>query len=58
LADGAHSTVRKQAGFSFAGKSYLLAFFMADVEVDWTPAHGENHVWFHRDGIFCGAALS
>jgi 2-polyprenyl-6-methoxyphenol hydroxylase-like FAD-dependent oxidoreductase len=50
--DGAHSAVRKQAGLCFAGKSYPLAFFMADVQVDWAPDHGENHVWFHPDGIF------
>jgi 4,5-epoxidase len=50
--DGAHSAVRKQAGFGFAGKSYPMAFFMADVRVDWAPDHAENHVWFHPDGIF------
>lgn len=52
--DGAHSTVRKQAGFGFAGKSYPMTFFMADLQIDWEPDHAENHVWFHPDGIFAG----
>jgi 2-polyprenyl-6-methoxyphenol hydroxylase-like FAD-dependent oxidoreductase len=49
---GAHSAIRKQVGFGFEGKSYPMAFLMADVEVEWAQAHGENHVWFHPDGIF------
>jgi 4,5-epoxidase len=55
--DGAHSTVRKQIGLRFDGKSYPMAFFMADVEIDWAPSHEENHVWFHRDGIFAALPL-
>ncbi len=50
--EGAHSLIRKQAGFSFAGKTYPLAFFMADVELDWQASRGEIHVWFHEDGMF------
>lgn len=50
--EGAHSVIRKQAGFSFVGKTYPLAFFMADVELDGPLDHGENHVWFHKDGSF------
>jgi 2-polyprenyl-6-methoxyphenol hydroxylase-like FAD-dependent oxidoreductase len=32
--DGAHSTVRKEAGFSFAGGSYPQDFVLGDVEAD------------------------
>lgn len=50
--EGAHSLIRKQAGLSFAGKTYPLAFFMADVELNWSMDHDENHVWLHKDGSF------
>jgi 2-polyprenyl-6-methoxyphenol hydroxylase-like FAD-dependent oxidoreductase len=55
--EGAHSQIRKQAGLSFAGKTYPLAFFMADVEIDWPLDHDENHVWFHADGSFAALPL-
>jgi 4,5-epoxidase len=55
--EGAHSQVRKQAGLSFAGKTYPLLFFMADVELDWDLDHGENHVWMHADGSFAALPL-
>lgn len=50
--EGAHSQIRKQAGLSFQGKTYPLAFFMADVELDGPLDHAENHVWMHADGSF------
>src|SRR5262249_26466716 len=50
--EGAHSLIRKQAGISFAGKMYPLAFFMADVELDWQRNHNEVSVWMHEDGMF------
>src|SRR5262249_34451918 len=43
--EGAHSVVRKQAGIDFAGKTYPLAFFMADVELGWDRSHDEVHFW-------------
>ncbi|MBI3461922.1 MAG: FAD-dependent monooxygenase [Planctomycetes bacterium] len=55
--EGAHSLIRKQAGIAFAGKTYPLAFFMADVELDWDLDHDENHVWFHQDGSFAALPL-
>jgi len=55
--EGAHSRIRKQAGIAFAGKTYPLAFFMADVELDWDRDHDENHVWFHQDGSFAALPL-
>jgi len=33
-ADGAHSTVRKQAGISFTGDTYTHEFYLADVELE------------------------
>lgn len=50
--EGAHSVARKQAGIDFLGKTYPLAFLMADVELRGELDHGENHVWVHRDGSF------
>jgi 4,5-epoxidase len=49
--EGAHSSVRKQSGIDFEGKSHPLAFLMADVVM--TPnnvSHLENHVWLHPQG--------
>jgi 4,5-epoxidase len=48
--DGAHSAVRKLAGLTFEGKSYPLAFVIADVKSRWPADHGSVHVWFHQDG--------
>ena len=55
--EGAHSRVREQAGISFGGKTYPLAFFLADVELDGPLVHGENYVWMHRDGSFAALPL-
>jgi 4,5-epoxidase len=48
--EGAHSAIREQAGISFAGKTYPLAFFLADVELEGPITLGENHVWLHKHG--------
>jgi 2-polyprenyl-6-methoxyphenol hydroxylase-like FAD-dependent oxidoreductase len=50
--EGAHSLIRKQAGISFAGKTYPLTYYMADVEADWSLDHGEVYVWLTEDGMF------
>ncbi len=50
--EGAHSVARQQAGITLTGKTYPLAFFLADVELDGPLTHGENHVWLHADGSF------
>lgn len=55
--EGAHSTIRKQLGIGFHGKTYPLAFFMADVHLDGSLAHGENHVWLHPAGSFAALPL-
>lgn len=50
--DGAHSVVRKQAGFTFSGATFPMRFLLADVTIDWNLPTNEVHVWFHRDGSF------
>lgn len=55
--EGAHSGIRRQAGIDFVGKTYPLAFVMADVELDWRRGHDENHVWIHQDGNFAALPL-
>jgi 2-polyprenyl-6-methoxyphenol hydroxylase-like FAD-dependent oxidoreductase len=55
--EGAHSVVRKQANIAFRGKSYPLAFFMADVRMEGTVSHAENHVWLHADGSLAALPL-
>jgi 2-polyprenyl-6-methoxyphenol hydroxylase-like FAD-dependent oxidoreductase len=55
--EGAHSVVRKQTGISFRGKSYPLAFFMADVLMEGALAHSANHVWLHPEGSLAALPL-
>jgi len=50
--EGAHSEVRKQAGFTFAGATFPMRFLLADVTIDWDLPSDEVQVWFHRDGSF------
>ena len=50
--EGTHSIIRELAGIKFVGKTYPLAFFLADVELEGWLQHGENYVWMHRDGSF------
>ena len=50
--EGAHSVVRKQAGFTFAGATFPLRTLLADVSIDWDLPANEVHAWFHRDGGF------
>ena len=50
--EGAHSLVRKQAGFSFSGATMPLRFLLADVTIDWDLSPNEVQVWFHQDGAF------
>jgi len=55
--EGAHSLIREQAGIGFTGKTYPLAFLLADVELDGPLKHGENYVWMHKDGSFGALSL-
>jgi 2-polyprenyl-6-methoxyphenol hydroxylase-like FAD-dependent oxidoreductase len=55
--EGVHSAIRKQAGIGFTGKTYPLAFFLADVEMEGPLAHGENYVWLHKEGSFAALPL-
>ncbi|MEO7910029.1 MAG: FAD-dependent monooxygenase, partial [Roseiflexaceae bacterium] len=50
--EGAHSLIRKQAGISFVGKTYPVAYYMADVVADWPADHKDIQVWLHEDGMF------
>lgn len=50
--EGAHSVVRKQAGFTFAGATFPMRFLLADLTIDWDLPENEVQVWFHRDGSF------
>jgi 2-polyprenyl-6-methoxyphenol hydroxylase-like FAD-dependent oxidoreductase len=50
--EGAHSVVRKQAGFTFTGATFPLRTLLADVTIDWNLPENEVHTWFHRDGAF------
>ena len=50
--EGPPSVIRKQAGLSFAGKTYPVSYFMADVELDWAASRNDVHVWIHEDGMF------
>jgi 2-polyprenyl-6-methoxyphenol hydroxylase-like FAD-dependent oxidoreductase len=49
--EGAHSVVRKMAGFTFAGTTMPMRFLLADVTIDWDRPENEVQVWFHRDGV-------
>ena len=55
--EGAHSVVRRKAAMEFRGKTFPLAFFMADVQMEGTLSHGENHVWLHQDGSLAALPL-
>lgn len=55
--EGAHSVVRAQAGLAFHGKTYPLAFVIADVEMVTPLTHEENHVWLHEDGSLAALPL-
>jgi 2-polyprenyl-6-methoxyphenol hydroxylase-like FAD-dependent oxidoreductase len=50
--EGAHSVVRKLAGFTFTGATFPLRSLLADVTIDWDFPDNEVQTWFHRDGAF------
>ena len=50
-ADGAHSTVRQEAGIGFAGSAYAERFLLADLDLDWALPHDEGHIWLGEDGL-------
>jgi 2-polyprenyl-6-methoxyphenol hydroxylase-like FAD-dependent oxidoreductase len=49
--DGAHSTVRHQAGIGFAGSAYPQTFVLADVEVDGDLDPDAAHFFPGNDGV-------
>ncbi|GIH03634.1 oxygenase [Rhizocola hellebori] len=48
--DGAHSTVRQQAGIAFEGAAYPQTFVLADLEADGIET-GAAHVFLSRHGM-------
>ncbi|WP_206952879.1 FAD-dependent monooxygenase [Trinickia acidisoli] len=50
-ADGAHSTVRHLLGLSFAGKTFLQTFMLADLQVDSDLSDDEFHLFASSDGL-------
>jgi 2-polyprenyl-6-methoxyphenol hydroxylase-like FAD-dependent oxidoreductase len=50
-ADGANSTVRREAGIAFIGSAYPERFLLADLDLDWDLSHDEGHVWLGDDGL-------
>jgi 2-polyprenyl-6-methoxyphenol hydroxylase-like FAD-dependent oxidoreductase len=49
--DGAHSTVRKSLGLSFAGERYPETWSLADVRMTWPHGHGEGDLFMHDNGV-------
>ncbi|MCK6210986.1 FAD-dependent monooxygenase [Georgenia sp. EYE_87] len=48
--DGAHSTVRREAGIAFRGRPYAPTFVLADLEADGLEA-GPVHAFVSGDGV-------
>jgi len=48
--DGAHSTVRRQAGVPFEGHGYGDDWLLADVALDWDRPPDDVHIFFHPGG--------
>lgn len=55
--DGAHSTVRHEAGIDFLGEAYPERFLLADLDLDWELPHDEGHVWIGDDGLVAAIPL-
>ena len=56
-ADGAHSTVRHEAGIGFTGAAYPERFLLADLDLDWDLPHDEGHIWIGDDGLVAAIPL-
>ena len=56
-ADGAHSTVRHEAGIGFAGAAYPERFLLVDLDLDWELPHDEGHIWIGDDGLVAAIPL-
>jgi 2-polyprenyl-6-methoxyphenol hydroxylase-like FAD-dependent oxidoreductase len=50
-ADGAHSTVRQEAGIAFVGEAYPERFLLADLDLDWDLPHDDGYVWIGDEGL-------
>src|SRR5829696_10125185 len=56
-ADGAHSTVRREAGIEFAGAAYPERFLLVDLDLDWNLPHDEGYIWIGDDGLVAAIPL-
>lgn len=56
-ADGAHSSVREQAGIGFTGDTYASSFVLADVRMDWPLAREEVSLHLAPEGVTVVAPL-
>ena len=56
-ADGAHSTVRREAGIGFAGADYPERFLLADLDLESDLPHDEGHIWIGDDGLVAAIPL-
>ena len=55
--DGMHSTVRAEAGIPFEGGSYLEAFVLADVHMDWPLSREEVTLFYSPAGLVVVAPI-
>src|SRR4029079_674531 len=51
VADGAHSTVRRDAAIAFMGSNYPERFLLADLDLGWDLPHDEGTIWIGDDGL-------
>jgi 3-(3-hydroxy-phenyl)propionate hydroxylase len=50
-ADGAHSSVRHQLGFSFAGKTFEQVYLLADLQAETPWSDDEFHIFASGEGL-------
>ncbi len=48
--DGAHSTVRQEAGLAYQGVDLEASFLLMDVEIDWNLSPDEPHIFLTSNG--------
>jgi hypothetical protein len=50
-ADGAHSTVRRDAGIAIVGSCLTDRFRLSDLDLEWSLPHDEGTIWIGDDGL-------
>ncbi|GLV60880.1 oxygenase [Dictyobacter sp. S3.2.2.5] len=51
-ADGAHSPVRHALSLGFAGRTYVMTLFIADLEMEWDPGPHQGGMDLEHSGFF------